>query len=138
LGESLVVLPHRDLAGLRWGFLLGLPAQHGFNILNQDGFVNLILYIFSKESEMAKKAVKPQHGGARPGSGRKPANPEGKTMMLAVSVPEALVAKLDELAARNEWGRSKAVTEAIRGLVSAGSRPSGERGNRTQRRAAVP
>jgi len=77
---------------------------------------------------MAKK----QHGGKREGSGRKPSSPDGKTVVIAASVPESLVTKLDELAERNEWNRSKAVTEAIRGLVSAGNRPSGRRGNRTQ------
>ncbi len=59
-----------------------------------------------------------QRGGARPGAGRKP-GPEGRTAMLAVTVPETLIAQLDELAAARGWGRSKAVTEAIRRLVKA-------------------
>ncbi len=57
-----------------------------------------------------------KHGGVRPGSGRK-VGPDGPTMIVAVSVPESLVAKLDELAEQKGWGRSAAVTEAIRRLV---------------------
>jgi metal-responsive CopG/Arc/MetJ family transcriptional regulator len=63
--------------------------------------------------------AKSQHGGSRPGSGRKVANPEGKVVVVAASVPEALVAKLDDLAAQKSWNRSQAVTEAIRRLVKA-------------------
>lgn len=59
-----------------------------------------------------------QHGGARPGAGRKP-GPEGPVSSLTVSVPDALIAQLDELATARGWGRSKAVTEAIRRLVKA-------------------
>jgi hypothetical protein len=66
---------------------------------------------------MAKK--KAQHGGKRKGAGRKVANPEGPTMMVAVSVPETLVERLDALAAERQWNRSRAVTEAIRGLLDA-------------------
>ena len=65
---------------------------------------------------MAKK----QHGGKRPGAGRKVADlDEGPTITMAASVPSSLVDKLDELAARKAWTRSRAVTEAIRGLLSA-------------------
>ena len=63
---------------------------------------------------MAKKA---QHGGARKGAGRKPANPEGRTTTLVATVPESLVASLDDVAKGEGWNRSQAVTEAIRGLV---------------------
>jgi hypothetical protein len=63
---------------------------------------------------MAKKA---QHGGKREGAGRKPANPEGRTMTVIATVPEALVTELDALAESEGWGRSRAVTEAIRGLL---------------------
>jgi hypothetical protein len=70
---------------------------------------------------MVKKA---QHGGARPGAGRKVLNPEGPTKVVAASVPESLVADLDALAERRGWGRSQAVTEAIRGLLKR-SRPRG-------------
>jgi len=60
-----------------------------------------------------------QRGGARPGAGRKPTNPEGHTIVIAASVPEALVANLDALAAERAWNRSEAITEAIRRLVKA-------------------
>ena len=40
---------------------------------------------------MAKKA---QHGGKRPGAGRKPAHPEGRTVTIAATVPEGLVERL--------------------------------------------
>ena len=65
---------------------------------------------------MAKKGTR---GGKRKGAGRKVANPEGPTMMVAVSVPEALVERLDTLAEKRGWNRSQAVTEAIRGLLDA-------------------
>jgi hypothetical protein len=60
---------------------------------------------------------KSQHGGKREGAGRKPINPEGKTVTVAASVPEALVERLDVLAHKKGWNRSEAVTEAIRGLL---------------------
>jgi hypothetical protein len=63
-------------------------------------------------------AKKKQHGGKREGAGRKVANPEeGRTMLVAVTVPSELVSRLDDLAANQGWSRSKAVTEAIRGLL---------------------
>jgi hypothetical protein len=65
---------------------------------------------------MGKK--KPQHGGPREGSGRKPTSPEGKTMLVAATVPIVLVEQLDELRETKGWNRSQAVTEAIRGLLS--------------------
>jgi hypothetical protein len=114
--KAWLISPHRDLAGLRWGFLLGLPAQHDSIIFSQVGFVNLIINNFFKESKMAKA----QHGGKRPGAGRKVANPdEGRTVTMAVSVPETLLANLDALATERAWNRSEAVTEAIRRLVKA-------------------
>lgn len=58
-----------------------------------------------------------QHGGARPGAGRKPANPEGRTTSVAVSVPARLVDQLDGLASQRGWSRSEAVTDAIRRLL---------------------
>lgn len=67
---------------------------------------------------MAKKAKK-QHGGKREGAGRPPTNPEGKTTVIAASVPAELVEQLDAFRAKHDWNRSQAVTEAIRGLVSA-------------------
>ncbi len=63
---------------------------------------------------MAKKKL---HGGKREGAGRKVANPEGATVPVTASVPSVLVERLDRLAEKNGWGRSQAVTEAIRGLV---------------------
>jgi hypothetical protein len=85
------------------------------NYNQSRGVVKMIGYNFFEVTKMSAK----QHGGKRPGAGRKVANPEGPTAVLAVSVPEALIAQLDELAAARGWGRSKAVTEAIRRLVKA-------------------
>lgn len=64
-------------------------------------------------------AKKKSHGGKRAGSGRKPTNPEGKTMLVAVTVPIELVDRLDSYRAKHDWNRSQAVTEAIRGLLDA-------------------
>ena len=44
--------------------------------------------------------AKKQHGGARKGAGRKPINPEGRTIVVAATVPEMLVAKLDAVVRR--------------------------------------
>lgn len=64
---------------------------------------------------MAKKKA---HGGKRKGSGRKMAYPdEGRTIPVAAGVPSELVARLDAWAKANGCNRSKAITEAIRGLV---------------------
>jgi hypothetical protein len=63
-------------------------------------------------------AKKKQHGGAREGAGREPVNPEGVTGRVTVTVPESLIKQLDAVGKRNGWNRSKAVTEAIRGLVA--------------------
>ena len=62
---------------------------------------------------------KKRHGGKRAGAGRKPANPEGATSPIAVSVPSALVDDLDEYAEEKGWSRSQAITEAIRRLLRA-------------------
>jgi hypothetical protein len=72
------------------------------------------IYSFQQGWFMAKK--KQEHGGKRKGAGRK-AGPDGPTMMVAVTVPESLVEQLDRVAKKNDWGRSQAVTEAIRGFV---------------------
>jgi hypothetical protein len=73
---------------------------------------------------IAKKKTK--RGGSRPGSGRKPANPEGLVKTIAVGVPELIIESLDELAKRKGWSRSKTVVEAIRGLLAKnGSERSG-------------
>jgi hypothetical protein len=63
-------------------------------------------------------AKKKQHGGKRPGAGRKPVNPEGRTVVVAASVPGELVDDLDGVAKKQGWNRSQAITEAIRGLVA--------------------
>jgi len=65
---------------------------------------------------MAKKKGR---GGRRKGAGRKPANPEGKTVIVAASVPGELVEQLDGLAEEWGWNRSRAITEAIRALLDA-------------------
>jgi hypothetical protein len=62
---------------------------------------------------MAKKA---QHGGKRPGAGR-PHKEDGRTVVVAVSVPEELATNLDNFAKAKGWSRSKAVTVAIRALI---------------------
>jgi hypothetical protein len=73
-------------------------------------------------------AKQPQHGGKRAGAGRKPVHPEGRTIVVAASVPSGLVEKLDALAEKRGWNRSEAVTEAIRGLLAT---KSGDRGLRS-------
>ena len=62
-------------------------------------------------------AKKKQHGGRREGSGRKPVHPEGATMLVAVTVPMALMDRLDGMAEANDWNRSEAVTRSIRAFV---------------------
>lgn len=64
-------------------------------------------------------AKKKQHGGKREGAGRKPVNPEGRTVVIAASVPSDLVEQLDDLREKRGWNRSQAITEAIRGLLDA-------------------
>jgi hypothetical protein len=66
---------------------------------------------------MVKK--KTGRGGAREGAGRKPTNPEGRTMLVAVTVPVDLVERLDRFAKTQAWNRSQAVTEAVRRLIDA-------------------
>ncbi len=65
---------------------------------------------------MAKK--KSNMGGAREGAGRPVLNPEGKAVLVTASVPEGLMTQLNALAESKSWGRSKAVTEAIRAYVA--------------------
>lgn len=63
-------------------------------------------------------AEKKPHGGKRKGAGRPVANPdEGKTVVVAASVPGGLLEQLDGLAKIKGWNRSEAITEAIRGLL---------------------
>ncbi len=68
---------------------------------------------------MAKKATR---GGKRAGAGRPPSSPDGPTIVVAASVPETLVERLDAHAEAKGWNRSKAITEAIRGLVGSPKR----------------
>jgi hypothetical protein len=56
-------------------------------------------------------------GGAREGAGR-PIEAESKAIVIAASVPGTLVEQLDAHAATKGWGRSRAVTEAIRAYVA--------------------
>ena len=56
----------------------------------------------------------PDHVGA----GRKVANPEGTTVTMDVSVLDGLLRCLDALSQAQGWNRSRAVTEAIRGLLT--------------------
>jgi hypothetical protein len=65
---------------------------------------------------MAKKRAS-KRGGARKGAGRKLEHPEGPTVPITASVPEQLIKRLDGLAKTKGWNRSRAVTEAIRGLL---------------------
>lgn len=67
---------------------------------------------------MAKKK-KVAHGGRREGAGRPIASPEGRTVLVAATVPGELAERLDAYAAKMTWNRSKAITEAIRGLLDA-------------------
>lgn len=62
---------------------------------------------------MAKKG---SHGGARKGAGRPPKE-DGKTVVIAASVPEDLAGALDAFAKAKGWSRSKAVTEALAALL---------------------
>lgn len=63
---------------------------------------------------MAKKQA--QHGGKRPGAGRKP-NPEGPAVVVAVSFPPALAADLDAYCKAQTVSRSAVVAEAVQGLL---------------------
>ena len=72
---------------------------------------------------MVKK--KSNMGGFREGSGRNVIHPEGKTIPLVASVPESLVERLMDIAAKKGWNRSQAVTEAVRGLLKRHERRTG-------------
>lgn len=63
---------------------------------------------------MAKK--KPQHGGSRPGAGRKPISESGSTL-IGASLPVDLVEQLDAVATKNGWTRAEAVREAVKMLL---------------------
>ncbi len=66
---------------------------------------------------MSKKKS-PGRGGKRDGAGRPPINPEGATTLVTVTVPQALMDRLDGMATANSWNRSEAVTQAIRAFVA--------------------
>ncbi len=63
---------------------------------------------------MAKKA---QHGGAREGAGRPP-KAEGKTVVVAVSVPQELAQDLTRYAEAQGESKSAVVTEALKGFLA--------------------
>lgn len=64
-------------------------------------------------------AKKKKQGGKREGAGRPlEYKDEGKAVVVTASVPGELVQRLDAVAEKEGWNRSRAVTEAIRGLVS--------------------
>ena len=56
---------------------------------------------------------------AASGRGQAAPSPEGTAVTIAASVPKSLVDGLDRVAESEGWKRSRAVTEAIRGLVKA-------------------
>ena len=68
---------------------------------------------------MAKKKA---WGGARKGAGRPPKE-DGRTVVIAASVPETLAGELDRFAKAKGWSRSKAVTEALQALLNRGKKP---------------
>jgi hypothetical protein len=82
----------------------------------QVGYVNLIYH--KKFNRVDKMAKKKKHGGKREGAGRKVSD-EGKSVTVVASVPGMLVDRMNALAEKEGWGRSEAVTNAIRGLVVA-------------------
>ena len=45
-------------------------------------------------------------------------SPDGPTVTVVATVPQSLVEGLAEFAETNGWSKSKAVTEAIRGLLA--------------------
>lgn len=67
---------------------------------------------------MAKKPRKKQHGGKRPGAGRKVTDPDGPAQKVSLSLPAGLLEKLDERAAASGLTRSQAVAEAVRGFLA--------------------
>ena len=66
---------------------------------------------------MEKTTRKQGPGGKREGAGRPPAHPEGYTTFCGVTIPAALLVRLDVWATNHSLNRSEAVTEAIRRLV---------------------
>jgi len=64
---------------------------------------------------MAKKT---QHGGVRPGAGRKPNDPLGRAITIVATVPPGVAEQLDAVSQKNGWGRSRAIREAIHMLTT--------------------
>ena len=72
---------------------------------------------------MAKNA-KPTIGGARPGSGRPPMHPEGKTTRIGITIPQPLLDKLDDWRESRDMNLSQAITEAMRQFLKRRRKPS--------------
>ncbi len=66
---------------------------------------------------MAKK--KPQHGGPRPGSGRKPIDPDQESTLVGTRLPADVLERLDAYAAKHECTRAQALREAVGLLLNA-------------------
>ncbi len=118
LGESLVSRRPRDsvtgFAGVFcWACLPNLIPLYLF----ATGCQCLKTFYLIEAAKMAKKK-KLAHGGRREGAGR-PVGPEGRTVLVAATVPGELAERLDAYAAKMDLNRSQAVTEAIRGLLDA-------------------
>jgi hypothetical protein len=64
---------------------------------------------------MARK----QHGGKRPGSGRKPLDPDQGSTLVGASLPSDLVERLDTYAEKRQWTRAQAIREAVGLLLNA-------------------
>jgi hypothetical protein len=97
------------------GFFVGLTANYdllykSYRPCQHD------LYNFSSDYKMAKK--KKQWGGKRPGAGRPTSNTEGPTVLVAVTVPETLIDRLEGIAKASGWNKSEAVTQAIRAFIA--------------------
>jgi len=63
-------------------------------------------------------AKKKKRGGKREGAGRPSSNTEGHTVLVAVTVPETLMDRLEGIAEANGWNKSEAVTQAVRAFVA--------------------
>jgi len=62
---------------------------------------------------------KKQHGGKRPGSGRKPLDPNQESILIGTKLPADLVGQLDAYAAKRDWTRAQAVREAVGRMLNA-------------------
>ena len=66
-----------------------------------------------------------KRGGKRTGSGRKQ-SADGPTVVVSVSVPSALMSRVDTVATGKDWSRSATMTEAVRLLLKKHERKAGE------------